>query len=149
MTSVRALPLDLLISTLVSEHLEIKNCLLNVRRAIKSSDFEGAKADLANVDKLFRQHIADEEGTILRLFIGTLGRKGSEEAIRIFQQHRPIYQLMESIKRFSELPTVELEKRQDDLMELLDRHTGAEERDIFPEAQSLGPTSGRAGRTTS
>jgi hypothetical protein len=84
----------------------------------------------------FRQHIADEEGQVLRLLIEAYGKEGAEEAIKVFRQHRPIYALMQTVEKFSELEAQELSLREAQLTELLGDHALTEEKRIFPGAIS-------------
>ena len=133
------MPLDQLIRTLVAEHRTIKSGLSTVGNAVEAGDFELAKRTLSEVDSLFRQHIADEEGQILRLLLDSQGREASEDAIRVFRQHRPIYELMRSVSFLASLQPDDLSRNQDDLRQLLETHTLAEEGWIFPRASKSAP----------
>ena len=136
MTALRSLPVDELVAVLVSEHAKMKDGLGRVRAAAMAGDFPDAKKALKEVEGVFRQHIADEEGQVLRLLIGVYGRKGAEGAIEVFRQHRPIYALMESIERLSSLPREELAAEQDELISLFEGHAASEEKSVFPRAVS-------------
>lgn len=125
-----------LISALVEEHGRMKKGLVEIRAAVSGKDFLKVAGVLREVDSIFRQHIADEEGQVLRLLIEVYGVKGAEEAIVVFRQHRPIYQLMESLKKIAVLTPEELASNQDELMAKLDEHTAAEETRVFPRAMS-------------
>ena len=105
---------------------------------VHAKDCEEAKEVLAEVEGIFKQHIADEEGQVLRLLIETYGRDGAEEEIRVFRQHRPIYALLQRVQSLSRLPPEELSSRGDELRKLLEDHTLAEERRVFPRALSTG-----------
>jgi glutathione S-transferase len=133
----RKMELKSLIRTLVGEHTTMKDGLRAAREAAQKRDFGALAKTLAGLDPLFRQHIVDEESTILRLLIGVLGTKGAEEEIRVFQQHRPIYQLMRRIAEFASMSASELEANQEELRNLFDTHVAAEEKQIFPKAKSL------------
>jgi hypothetical protein len=136
LTSLRIGPLDELVSTLVSEHVRMKKGVGEARGALFRGDYVTAKAALGDVERTFRQHIADEEGQVLRVLLDVYGREGSEEAIRVFRQHRPIYVLMQAISGFARLSPEELSRNSDELLRLLDDHTKAEETRIFPQALS-------------
>ncbi len=125
-----------LISVLIAEHAEMKKGLVDVEKAVSNKDFSSASKILQELDSLFKQHIADEEAQVLRLLIDAYGVKGAEDAITVFRQHRPIYDLMESIKRLASLPAEELSSREGDLKRLLEEHTLAEESRVFPRALS-------------
>jgi len=150
LTALRSLPLNELVALLVSEHAKMKEGVSSARARILVKDFEGAKTALAEVAATFRQHIADEEGQILRLLIEAYGKEGAEEAIRVFRQHRPIYALMQAVEGFSQLKAEELSIREAQLVELLGEHAFTEEKMVFPDALSAskeeadGPPSPRA-----
>ena len=129
--------LDSLVRTLVGEHRAMMEGLRGARGAAQRCDFEALAGALRELDLLFRQHIMDEESTILRLLIERLGVKGAEEEIRVFQQHRPIYSLMKRIAEFASMSASELEARQEELIALFERHAAAEESRVFPRAESL------------
>ena len=129
--------LEPLIRTLVEEHASMKECISRAREAIGKGDFEALSRVLKELDPLFRQHIVDEESTVLRLLIGKLGVKGAEEEIKVFQQHRPIYQLMEKISGFASMSAADLEVSQEELRDLFEKHAAAEESEVFPRARSL------------
>jgi len=147
MTGLRSLPLDELVATLVSEHAKMKEELSLARTRILAEDFAGAKHALTDVVGTFRQHIADEEGQILRLLIEVYGKEGAQEAITIFRQHRPIYALMQAVEELSQLAAEELAERQAELMELLGSHAFSEERTVFPRALSARKTGPGGSRT--
>ncbi|MDG6902429.1 MAG: hypothetical protein JRM80_10800 [Nitrososphaerota archaeon] len=133
----RPLPLGDLIEALVKEHLAMKEGLRRARDAAGRKSFDEAGAELRKVDPIFRQHIADEESQILGLLIRRLGVKGAADEIRVFQQHRPIYQLMKKVSELAALSSAELEGRQGELEELFELHTKAEEASVFPRAKGL------------
>ncbi len=70
----------------------------------------------------------------MRILLDAYGVEGSEEAIVVFRQHRPIYKLMEEVKKLASLPIGELAGDQDRLWRLFEDHTLAEESRIFPKA---------------
>ncbi len=140
---LRSMPLDQLVSTLVSEHAKIKSGLVEARHALDAKEYARAKEALAEVERTFRQHIVDEEGQILRILIEVYGREGAESAIAVFRQHRPINALMEAVGRFASLSPEELSRNEDELLELLDDHTMAEESRVFPAVLSARGLSSR------
>jgi hemerythrin-like domain-containing protein len=137
MDALRKMELDNLVSLLVAEHEQMRSGLGVVREAVRSKDYASAAKTLADLDKLFRQHIADEEGQILRVLINALGVKGAEDAIQVFRQHRPIYELMETLKKLASIPPAELEARNDELQDLFEHHAALEEGTVFPHALSV------------
>jgi len=108
--------------------------LQRMKEAAHSRDFDGVSRILKQVDPVFRQHIADEEGQILRLLIQELGRKNAEEEINVFQQHRPIYRMMQTVSELASKEPMELETEQTKLNALFEEHTRAEEKRVFPRA---------------
>jgi hypothetical protein len=135
--SPRKLDLEALIRVLVGEHAIMKEGLRRAKEAADKLDFESLSRALKEVDPVFRQHIVDEESQILRLLIDRLGVKGATEEIQVFQQHRPIYQLMKKVTELAAMPTAELEANQAKLGALFDDHTLAEETRVFPKAISV------------
>jgi len=126
--------MDALIRTLVEEHGEMRELLRHAKEATDKSDFEAISRDLKLLDPIFKQHIADEEAQILRLLIGELGRKGADGEIRVFQQHRPIYRLMQAVSELASKEAIDLRSVQVKLNELFDDHAHAEELRVFPKA---------------
>ena len=114
----------------------MKEDLVDIKRSVSKRDFSSASKTLVHLDRLFRQHIADEEAQVLRLLIGAYGVKGADEAITVFRQHRPIYQLVEEVKKLASLPPEELALDETKLRRMLEEHTIAEENHIFPKAVS-------------
>jgi hemerythrin-like domain-containing protein len=130
----RKMEFEELISVLVAEHAEMKKGLAQVKQAISNKDFASASRVLGELDRLFRQHIADEEAQVLRILLDAYGVDGSNEAIIVFRQHRPIYDLMKKIKKLAALPIEELASSEDVLRQLFEEHTLAEESRVFPKA---------------
>jgi Hemerythrin HHE cation binding domain len=141
----RKMDMEPLIRTLVEEHAAMKEGLRNAREAARRRDYGALAGTLRELDPLFRQHIVDEESTILRLLIGRLGVKGAEEEVRVFQQHRPIYRLMTKIAEFASMSAAELEAKQEELGDLFERHAAAEEGFVFPKATTLAGRNMRPG----
>jgi hemerythrin-like domain-containing protein len=125
-----------LIAVLIAEHAEMKRDLADVRQAARKRDFSSASKILVELDRLFKQHIADEEAQVLRILIEVYGVEGADDAIKVFRQHRPIYDLMEEVKRLASLSTEELASNEDRLRQLFEEHTLAEESRVFPRAKS-------------
>ena len=125
-----------LISVLIAEHAEMKRSLAEIKQAVSKGDFLSASRVLRELDRLFKQHIADEEAQVLRILIDAYGVKGADDAITVFRQHRPIYDLMEEVKRLASLSSEELASDEDRLRQLLEDHTLAEESRVFPRAKS-------------
>lgn len=120
----------------MAEHEEIEEKLADIAQSTSRRDFSSAAETLGQLDLLFRQHIADEEAQVLRVLIGAYGVIGADEAITVFRQHRPIYQLIEEVKKLASLSPEELASDETKLRNLLEEHTKAEENHVFPKAVS-------------
>jgi hypothetical protein len=133
-----------LVRVLTEEHRVMEAGLARMKEAATEGDFDGVAATLEELDPVFRQHIADEESQILRLLIGELGVGGAEAEIRVFQQHRPIYRMMQLVAELASRSAAELSADQRRLNDLFLEHTSLEEKGVFPRA--LGAFRERQGR---
>lgn len=133
----RQMDFESLIRVLAEEHKIMAAGLATMKDAATRGDFEEVAASLGALDPIFRQHIADEESQILRLLIGELGVKGAEAEIKVFQQHRPIYELMQLISDLASKSTPELKADQHRLSGLFLEHTSLEEQGVFPKALGM------------
>ncbi len=124
----------MLIQVLLDEHREMKAELEMIEVATLARDYPKASEHLRELESIFKRHIEDEEAQVIRLLIGSLGRDGAAEEIKVFQQHRPIYALMKQVSRLSSLAPQELEAEEASLRNLFDDHTAAEEGRAFPRA---------------
>ena len=132
----REMDLVSLIGALVSEHETMKDGLRRANEAADRKDFGALSGTLKELDPIFRQHIVDEESQVLRLLIGSLGVEGAREEIKVFQQHRPIYRLMQKVAELASKSASELEKETPRLEQLFAEHAQAEESRVFPRAVS-------------
>lgn len=132
----RKMELEALISVLIEEHEAMREGLRRAKAAADRRDFRAVIYELKELDPVFRQHIADEESQVLRLLIQELGVKEAEDDIKVFQQHRPIYRLMQMVSELASKSPSELEADQAELSAIFDEHTAAEEGRVFPKAIS-------------
>lgn len=130
----RKLEFEELLRVLVVEHGEMKDGLSMVKSLAETGDFIGASAAIKRVLATFRRHIEDEESSILRQLISSYGIPGASEEIKVFQQHRPIYGLMQKLEGLASLSPKELEGCETEVLSLLRQHTEAEEGRVFPKA---------------
>ena len=130
----RKLEFEDLVKLLVQEHAGMHEGLARVRSAAEKHDFQQASKALRELDPVFRQHVVDEESTVLRLLISKLGVKRAQEEIKVFQQHRPIYNLMQTVIELASKSEGELMAEQARLGALFVHHTVAEEEQVFPKA---------------
>lgn len=135
--SPRNLKLEALIAVLVSEHTVMREGPLKAKEAAGKRDFDAVHSAPREVGPVFRQHIADEESHVLGLLIERMGVKGAVEEIKVFQQHRPIYQLMKEVMGLAAMPAAELAANQTKLSAMFDEHTAAEEGRVFPRVMSF------------
>jgi hypothetical protein len=84
----RKMEFEELISVLTAEHAEMKKDLADVKQAIAKRDFSSASKILRELDRMFKQHIADEEAQVLRILIDAYGVEGADDAIKVFRQRR-------------------------------------------------------------
>jgi len=133
----RQMDFESLIRVLAEEHRVMETGLLRMEQAAGRGDFAEVAAALAELEPIFRQHIADEESQILRLLIGELGVTGAEDEIKVFQQHRPIHRLMQLIAELAAKSATELAEDQRQLKELFREHTSMEEQGVFPKALGI------------
>ena len=138
----RKMDLAELIGVLEEEHRTMRRGLARVRDTASKGDYGEASVALRQLDSTFKQHIADEESSILRLLIDELGAKGAEREIRVFQQHRPIHKLMQTVGELASKSARELGTEQGKLESLFTEHTILEEENVFPRA--LGIFKGRS-----
>ena len=133
----RQMDFESLIKVLAEEHAVMEAGLARIELSAGRLDFAGVAATLAELDPIFRQHIADEESQILRLLIRELGVTGAEEEIKVFQQHRPIHKLMLIVAELAAKSAGELAGDQRQLNELFLEHASMEERGVFPKALGI------------
>jgi len=140
----RQLEFETLIAVLTNEHKEMEAELSRMGEAADHKDFVVISSALKKLDSIFKQHIADEESQILRLLVAELGVKGAEKEIKVFQQHRPMYRLMQLVAELAAKSAEELANDQNRLSELFYEHVSLEEQGVFPKA--LGIYRGQLGR---
>ena len=133
----RRLSLEELVRVLVTEHATMKQGLADAEVAAAARDYETVGRILRELDPVFRQHIADEESSILGLLVRKLGAEGARKEISVFRQHRPIYALMLKVGELAGATSAELEGKEAELEELFSEHTRLEEAEVFPRSASL------------
>jgi hemerythrin-like domain-containing protein len=128
----RQLELTELVSVLSKEHQEQRKRLADLIDALEKKAFDRGARLASEFDNSSIQHIVDEENVLLKLFIDTYGRKGADDAIRVFQQHRTMHRLADSISRTAIASPTELGSIPSDFDKLVRSHFEAEEKRIFP-----------------
>ena len=128
----RPLELEELISLLSQEHQEQRKRLSELADVLKKRDYARGAELAREFDNSSVQHIVDEENVLLKLFIDTYGRKGADDAIKVFQQHRTMHRLAETISKKAMASPEELESTPCEFDKLVRSHFEAEEKHIFP-----------------
>jgi hemerythrin-like domain-containing protein len=95
----RPLELQELIALLSQEHQEQRKRLSELADVLEKKDFARGAELAREFDNSTVQHIVDEENVLLKLFIDTYGRKGADDAIKVFQQHRTMHKLADTISK--------------------------------------------------
>jgi hemerythrin-like domain-containing protein len=129
---VRPLELEELISLLFQEHQEQRKRLSELADVLKKRHYVRGAELTREFDDSSVQHIVDEENVLLKLFIDTYGRKRADDAIKVFQQHRTMHILAETISKKAMASPEELESMPSEFDKLVRSHFEAEEKHIFP-----------------
>ncbi|MEM2858555.1 MAG: hemerythrin domain-containing protein [Nitrososphaerota archaeon] len=126
-----------LVNTLIKEHREIRNLLKELYSLIVEERYAELSQKLENFQPYLDQHVIDEEARILKAILEKYGREGAEGAIRVFQEHRLIHELIREMKAVASDKS-ELARKGEELRALLERHFRAEEEEVFPKALDAG-----------
>jgi hemerythrin-like domain-containing protein len=141
----RQLRLEELITVLSRKHEDQLKRLSDLTAALQRKEFAGAQL-ASEFDNSSIQHIVDEENVLLKLFIDTYGRKGADEAIKVFHQDRTMHSLAETISKQALASPEKLGSTPSDFDKLVRLHFEAEERRIFPWALKTLATMGKESR---
>jgi hemerythrin-like domain-containing protein len=128
----RPLELEELIALLTQEHEEQRRRLSELTDVLKKRDYARSAELAREFDNSTVQHIVDEENVLLKLFIDTYGRKGADDAIKVFQQHRTMHKLADTISKKAMNSPEELGSMPSEFDKLVRSHFDAEEERIFP-----------------
>ena len=128
----RPLELEDLIVLLSEEHQELRKRLSELVDVLDKKDYARGAELAREFDNSSVQHIVDEENVLLKLFIDTYGRKGADEAIKVFQQHRTMHKQADTISEKAMNSPEELGSMPSEFDKLVRSHFDAEEKRIFP-----------------
>ncbi len=128
----RPLELEELIALLSQEHQEQRKRLSELTDVLEKKDYARGAELAREFDNSTVQHIVDEENVLLKLFIDTYGRKGANGAIKVFQQHRTMHKLADTISKKAMNSPEELGSIPSEFDNLVRSHFEAEEKRIFP-----------------
>lgn len=132
MVRPRSLELFELINVLLKEHEDTRKDLFDLKNAIVEKDYVKISEIINKFDQYLNQHIVDEEATLLRFLLDKYGREGSQGAIRVFQQHIRVHQLINEIKSLLNSSPELINIKRDELANLLFEHFDKEENYVFP-----------------
>jgi hemerythrin-like domain-containing protein len=144
----RQLELEELISVLSREHQDQRERLADLIDALEKKHFERGAELAREFDSSSIQHIVDEENVLLKLFIDAYGRKGADEAIQVFHQHRTMHTLADAISKQALTSPESLGSMPLDFDRLVRSHFEAEEKHIFPWALKTHNGIGQASKGT-
>lgn len=128
----RRLELEELIVLLSQEHQEQRKRLSELADVLEKKDYARGAELAMEFDNSTVQHIVDEENVLLKLLIDTYGRKGADDAIKVFQQHRTMHRLADTISEKAMNSPEELGSMPSEFDRLVRTHFDAEEKRIFP-----------------
>ena len=128
----RPLELEELIALLTQEHEEQRRRLSELTDVLKKRDYARSAELAREFDNSTVQHIVDEENVLLKLFIDTYGRKEADDAIKVFQQHRTMHKLADTISKKAMNSPEEIGSMPSEFDKLVRSHFDAEEERIFP-----------------
>jgi hemerythrin-like domain-containing protein len=128
----RALELEELIALLSQEHQQQRKRLSELADVLEKEDCARGAELAREFDNSTVQHIVDEENVLLKLFVDAYGRKGADDAIRVFQQHRTMHKLADTISKNAMTSPEELGSMPSEFDRLVRSHFEAEEKRIFP-----------------
>ncbi|MEM1994903.1 MAG: hemerythrin domain-containing protein [Nitrososphaerales archaeon] len=126
----RPLGLREMVETLLSEHKGARSLLLELEELLLRDEAQKVAEGLIRLDRYLLQHIVDEEASILKRLINVYGSEKCEEEIRILQQHRIIYNILQECSKLQELTA--LKQKFAELKVILERHFKDEEEKVFP-----------------
>jgi hemerythrin-like domain-containing protein len=128
----RPLELEQLIALLSQEHQEQRKRLSELADVLEKKDYARGAELAREFDNSTVQHIVDEENVLLKLFIDAYGRKEADDAIKVFQQHRTMHKLADTISKKAMNSPEELGSMPSEFEKLVRSHFDAEEKRIFP-----------------
>lgn len=128
----RKLELEELINMLVEEHGQVKSLLNKLNTLLHEEKYAEAAEELNGFKPYLDQHIIDEEATVLKALMDAYGREGAGRAIKVFQEHREIHQLISEMRSVASSSPERLAEKRDRLRTVLERHFRAEEEEVFP-----------------
>jgi len=106
-------------------------------QALARKDYARGAQLASEFDNSSIQHIVDEENVLLKLFIDAYGRRGADDAIKVFQQHRTMHKLADTISKRALSSPNELGSMSSEFEKLVRSHFEAEEERIFPWALKI------------
>jgi hemerythrin-like domain-containing protein len=121
-----------LISLLSHEHEEQRRRLADLVDVLAERDYSEVARLATEFDNSSIQHIVDEENVLLKLLIDTYGRARAEDAIKVFQQHRTMHKLTDTISKGAFTTPEDTSSIVIEFDKLVRSHFKAEVERIFP-----------------
>lgn len=134
----RKISVNELVKILMDEHEKSKYRLSEFEKLLKTGNYEAARELINHLKTNYEQHIIDEEAVLLRDAVKFLGRENCKDIIEIFQQHRPIMDMVQRIiDSVNDLQLRRMEDLLQDLRKILEIHYSREEVEVFPRILKL------------
>ncbi len=125
------------ISTMFDEDHERLDALFKSFQTLKRTDFPKAKSAFLEFKAGLQRHVAWEEEVMFPLWEKKSGMTGGGPTIVMRNEHREIWECLESLARKILAQNPETDREEEILLDLLDRHNMSEEEVLYPEMDHL------------
>ncbi|MDO9116779.1 MAG: hemerythrin domain-containing protein [Nitrospira sp.] len=125
------------ISTMFDEDHERLDALFKSFQTLKRTDFLKAKSAFLEFKAGLQRHVAWEEEVMFPLWEKKSGMTGGGPTIVMRNEHREIWECLESLARKIQAQNPETDREEEILLDLLDRHNMSEEEVLYPEMDHL------------
>lgn len=125
------------ISTMFDEDHERLDALFKSFQTLKRTDFPKAKSAFLEFKAGLQRHVAWEEEVMFPLWEKKSGMTGGGPTIVMRNEHREIWECLESLARKIQAQNPETDREEEILLDLLDRHNMSEEEVLYPEMDHL------------
>lgn len=125
------------ISTMFDEDHERLDALFKSYQTLKQTDFLKAKSAFLEFKAGLQRHVAWEEEVMFPLWEKKSGMTGGGPTIVMRNEHREIWECLESLARKIQGQNSETAREEEILLDLLDRHNMSEEEVLYPEMDHL------------
>jgi len=125
------------ISTMFDEDHKRLDALFKSFQTLKRTDFPKAKSAFLEFKAGLQRHVAWEEEVMFPLWEKKSGMTGGGPTIVMRNEHREIWECLESLARKIQAQNPETDREEEILLDLLDRHNMSEEEVLYPEMDHL------------